>query len=324
MTSQNKPKNARNLACWIITEGMIGTQNQCVGVAEALGIEAKIIQISLKQPWKTLSPWLGFEQSWSFLPKLEAPYPDLVIAAGRKSVAAARFIKKQSKGHTYIVQLQDPKTAPNQFDLVAVPFHDKCRGDNVLVTNGAPNRISNDKLKSAKEKFSPLFEGFGKPKVAVLIGGNSKTHTITKGIITELANQLKNLEADLMITVSRRTGLENIEALRNTLNSSDTEQNVYFYDGDGENPYLGMLAWADHILVTADSVSMISDAGTTGRPVHLVAMEGSSTRFDKFHSHMKEIGVLRDFNGNLEPWTYEPLSDANKIANTIKQEMGIT
>lgn len=313
--------NKKNITCWIITEGMAGTENQCVAVAEYLAITPEIIQIGLKQPWKTLSPWFGFECAGSFTKKLLPPWPDILIAAGRKSIAASRYIKKQSGGKTFTVQLQDPKTSPDQFDLVAVPFHDKTRGDNVIVTHGAPNRITKQKLDTARTEFSSLFKSLPSPRIAVVIGGNSKTHKLNASRMRQTVNQLKQLNGSLMITASRRTGEDNMTILRNEL--KDT--NAYIWDGTGDNPYFGMLAWADHIIVTADSVSMLCDAGTTGKPVHMLPLEGKSKRFDFFHSHLQEIGAMRPLHningGSLENWTYEPLNDAEMVAEAINEAM---
>jgi hypothetical protein len=308
--------------CWIITEGMAGTENQCIGVAQALGLEPKIIRIGLRQPWKLLSPWLGLEQSWTFTPSLtpdtKEGWPDLLIAAGRKSIAASRYIKKQSGGKTFTVQIQDPKTSPHQFDLVAVPHHDLLRGDNVIVTHGAPNKITREKLEEARAEFAALFTDIPKPRVAVLIGGNSRTHKMTKNITEKLTTQLQALDAGLMITASRRTGEENTKILRSALKGA----NNFFWDGQAANPYFGMLAWADHIIVTSDSVSMLSDACTTGKPVHMIELEGSSPRFDRFHNHIIETGAVRRFDGNLAEWSYEPFNDAGFIANKIIEKMG--
>lgn len=93
------------LSCWIVTEGMAGTENQCLGVAEALGIEADVRRISLRQPWRILSPYLGLEFGASFVPTLTPPWPDLLIASGRKSIAASRYIKRASRGKTFTVQI---------------------------------------------------------------------------------------------------------------------------------------------------------------------------------------------------------------------------
>ena len=315
MTNSSTLLEKDNLTCWIITEGMIGTQNQCVGVAEALGITPIIKKIGLRQPWKTLSPWLQFENSNSFTPPLSPPWPDLLIASGRKSIAASRYIKKHSSGKTFTVQIQDPKTKPNQFDLVAVPFHDNSRGNNIIVTDGAPNRITSEKLEQAKENFSHLFLASPSPRVAVLIGGNSNTHKMTPAITRRMVDNLKELDASLMITASRRTGEENLKLIQQELNTGSN----FIWNNEGENPYWGMLAWADYILVTSDSVSMLSDAATTGKPTYVIALEGSSAKFDRFHTHFQKIGASKPFEGKLEPWRYTPLNDAQKIANFIKE-----
>lgn len=314
-TLSNKLPITANTSCWVITEGMIGTQNQCVGVAEALGLTPEIKQISLRQPWKTLTPWLGFEMAYSFTPALTAPYPDIVIASGRKAIAAARYIKKKSGNKTFTVQIQDPKTSAKQFDLVAVPFHDNFRGDNVIVTHGAPNRLTAEKLAQAKQNFASLFESMKPPRVAVLIGGNSRTHKLTPAITGKMVKQLGALDASLMITASRRTGEDNLKTIQTALSTPDN----YIWDGTGENPYFSMLAWADYIIVTSDSTSMLSDAGTTGKPVYVVDLEGSSAKFDRLHKHFTDIGVTRPFTGNLEGWHYEPLNDAMMVANAIKE-----
>lgn len=313
--------NLKSLSCWVVTEGMIGTQNQCLGVAEALGLIPTIKQITLTQPWKALSPWLGCEMACTFQPRLNTPWPDLVIASGRKSVAASRYIKRKSGGKTFTVQIQDPKCNPNDFDLVAVPNHDLLRGANVIVTHGAPNRLSPEKLDAAKTQFAPQFKSIKKPRIAVLLGGNSRTHKITPFIMQKLVAQLKTLKGGLMVTASRRTGEENLEILQSGLAGTD----AYIWDSAGDNPYFGMLAYADHILVSADSVSMLCDAGTTGKPVHMINLDGGSPRFERFHHHLQDVGVIRPFTpdnkGNLESWSYDPLKDAQLIAEAIQAAM---
>ena len=312
---QELSKNtAKNITCWVVTEGLAGTENQCLGVAEALGIVPEVKRIELRQPWKSLSPYLGFEQNWSFSPVLTGPWPDLLLASGRKSIAASRYIKKASGGKTFTVQIQDPRIFPKQFDLVAVPAHDPTRGENVIVTTSAPNRVTPKKLETAKAEFSQ-FGKLSTPRVAVLIGGSSKAYGMTSEITRRLAAQLKNIDASLMITASRRTGAENEAILRRELG------NHYFWNGQSENPYFGLLAWADFILVTADSASMLSEACTTGKPVYMIPLEGGHPRIDKLHENLKQSGCLRDFDGNLEGWLYEPLNDADLIAHEIRKHI---
>lgn len=308
--------------CWVITEeGLTGTENQCRGVAQALGMTSAIKRIGLRQPWKTLSPWLGFECPCTFTgAPLTAPWPDLVIAAGRKAAAAARYIKKQNP-RTFTVFLQDPRISPEHFDLVAVPAHDRLRGGNVIVTQATPNLITPALLAQARQVFATLLEPLPAPRVAVLIGGNSRTHSVTPQIMEKLAGQLKTLaqsDFSLMITASRRTPPESIKILDSSLSG---QKNAYVWNGTGDNPYHGFLAWADYIIVTADSASMLSEAATTGKPVYMAALAGGSARFDRLHNALLGGGIIRNFEGKLEAYDYTALNDAAMVAGEIRNRM---
>ena len=309
---------AKSYTCWIITEGMAGTENQCIGIAEHLGYPYSIKKIQLNNPWKTLSPYIGFEQDYSFSPKLSPPWPDILIASGRKSIAASRYIKKMSKGHTFTVQVQDPRVSENHFDLLAIPEHDPLRGSNVIVTKASPNKITQDTLTKEKEAF-PEFENLRSPRIAVLIGGSSKAYNMTHEITENLANKLQDLDGSLMITCSRRTGIINQKILETKL-KKDTN---YFWTGSGNNPYLAFLAWADYILVTADSASMISESCTTGKPVYMIELDGGKKRISSLHNNLIKHGALRIFDGSLEKYEYTPLNDAKHVADAIKKEFKI-
>ncbi len=308
-------------SCWIITEGIAGTENQCIGVAAALGLNPDIKRIALNEPWKSLSPYLGFERKSSFTPTLTPPWPDLLITSGRKSIAAARYIKKMSQQKTILVHIQDPRVSAHGFDLVAVPEHDPLRGDNVIVTKGSPNKITINSINDAKADF-PELGSLTSPRVAVLIGGTSRAYQMTRSITEKLANDLSHLNEDLnaslMITCSRRTGAENQAILEARLKNNAN----YFWDGQGNNPYLAMLGYADYILVTADSASMISESCTTGKPVYMIDLEGGSKRISAFHNNIMHHGALKPFNGTLETFSYEPLNDAQMVAKEIKKRFG--
>lgn len=309
-------KKLSDITCWIITEGIAGTENQCIGVAEALGLQPKIKRIKLREPWKSLSPLLGLESWWAFDPLLFRPWPDLLITSGRKAIAASRYIRKMSDGQTFTVHIQDPRIQPDNFDIVSVPKHDTLRGKNVLVTTATPNRITAQRLKNEKLKFQSLTPK-KKPCVAVLIGGNSKTHKITEDIAKKIIDDLLKLDTSILSTVSRRTP-ENIRTLfKQQLKGS----NIYLWDGEGENPYFAFLAHADYILVTNDSASMLSEAATTGKPVYAIPLEGSSEKFSRFYRNLKQADAMRIFEGKLEHWDYKPLDDAKRIAETVEKAL---
>ncbi|MCB9983365.1 MAG: mitochondrial fission ELM1 family protein [Rhodospirillales bacterium] len=320
---QELSKNiTKKLSCWVVTEGFAGTENQCLGVAEALGAQPEVKRIGLRQPWKALSPYLGFENAYTFTSALKAPWPDLLIASGRKSIAASRYIKKMSGGKIFTVQIQDPRVNPAQFDLIAVPAHDPTRGDNVIVTTSAPNRVTATRLEKAKEEFA-AFDALPSPRIAVMIGGNSKAYRMDAIAMRKLVIKLSKLEGSLMVSASRRTGEEGLRILHETFDESDH----FLWDGQGPNPYFGMLAWADIILVTADSASMLSESCSTGKPVYMVPLDARGKRvhprIDKLHENLRQSGCLRDFDGYLESWSYEPLHDADIVAQEIRKRMNL-
>jgi mitochondrial fission protein ELM1 len=306
--------------CWVITEGIAGTENQCIGVAEALGLEPLVKRIKLKFPWKQLAPYLPGLGLADNSDPIAAPFPDLVIASGRKSIGIAIYIKQQSP-KTFVVQLQDPRINPKHFDLVVVPQHDPTRGDNVIVTKAGLHRVTPAKIAAAKESVASKLTKLPHPRVAVLIGGTSKAHTMTPQNAKLLAMQLLHLAESpnigLMITASRRTGEENEKLLREMLQGPA----IYFWDGKGENPYFGFLALADYIIVTEDSVSMASEALSTGKPVYIAALEGGARRLDMFHKILQEQGYTRPFTGLLEQWHYVPPDDTQRVANEIRERM---
>lgn len=309
-------------SCWIVTEGMAGTENQCLGVAEALGVIPVVKRIGLRQPWKMLSPYLGLEQPFTFHGDvLCPPWPDLLISSGRKAVAAARYIRRKSGGKTFIVHIQDPRIHAGIFNIVAVPAHDRMRGENVIVTRASPNRITPQRLQEGRQDFADILRGVPGPRVAVLLGGNSRRHSLTPDAMKKLVTQLQELDRlgfGLMITASRRTGDDNLALLKTELKDTKT----FLWDGRGDNPYFGLLGWADYILVTADSASMISEAATTGKPVYVIPLEGGSAKFDRFYESLTEYGMIRPFTGQLQPYIYNPLQDAVLIADEIRQKMG--
>lgn len=305
---------------WVITEGLAGTENQCLGVAEALGVTPVVKRVGLRQPWKALSPYIACETARTFTgDALAAPWPDLVIASGRKSIAAVRYIKKQNP-ETFCVQIQDPRISSTAFDLIAVPEHDPTRGQNVIVTTSSPNRVTAEKLTAAKEQFRARFEPLPSPRIAVLIGGTSKSHTLDVPQTHDICEQLMALIQtghSLMVTTSRRTGEGPTRIIRLSLQSDRS----VIWDGTGDNPYFGMLAWADAIVVTSDSVSMMSDAATTGKPVYVIPLKGGSSRLDAAVTTLISRNVARGFTVPLQPYTYAPLQDAANIAAEIRRRM---
>src|SRR3990167_264079 len=143
-------------SCWVITDGSAGMVNQCLGVAESLGLSIEQKLIRLRAPWKWLAPYfpVGLKYAWGKnSASLEGPFPDVAIACGRQAILALLFIKKASHHQTKIIYIQNPSINPHHFDAVIVPKHDNISGKNVIQAIGAPHRVTAQKLHDEKEKF---------------------------------------------------------------------------------------------------------------------------------------------------------------------------
>lgn len=295
---------------WALTSGEAGCVSQATGLAEAVGWPVETRTVHLRAPWSLLPGHLCPFALAGLRKPLAPPWPEVLITCGRRSVAVSIAIRKASRGRTFTVHVQNPRVPAHFFDLVAPPDHDGMSGRNVLPTRGALHRITPAKLEAAAALWR---DRLGSPAIAVLLGGNSRVHRLTPARVSALADGLARVGGAVVVTPSRRTNTEAVDMLRQRL------PRAWIWDGTGDNPYLGMLALAEHLVVTEDSVSMISEAASTGKPVHVVATDGGSARFDAFHAMLREAGVTRPFDGTLAVWTYEPVDEAARVAAEIRR-----
>lgn len=314
--------------CWTLTTGEAGMASQAIGLAEAIGLPTVHKVARPRAPWRWLpghlcpGVLLGLETGSD---SLAPPWPDLLISCGRRSTPLAIAIRRHSRGRTLTVHIQDPRIDPSHFDLVVPMAHDGLEGDNVVPTLTALHRITPERLKEAAEHFAPRlladWPGTG-PRIAVLIGGSSRRHRLDEATSQALAARLIALQHDhrahLMITASRRTGAANCAVIARAIAGSS----ACFWTGEGENPYLGMLALADFVLVTEDSVSMVSEACATGRPVYTIDLPGHlGKRLGAFHDRLRRAGMTRPFTGALETWSYTIPDETRRIAGIVRERL---
>lgn len=316
--------NHKTKTCWIVFDkGKVGTANQCIGLAQALGLEYVIKEISCVGIWKLLPPSIFFNALSGVKTVngeyLTPPWPDYIIAAGRASVAPTAKIRELSQGKTKVIQLQNPKISPNKFDAVIAPNHDNISGPNVIVTTGALHQVREEKLKSEGAKFQASVSHLSKPLVAVLVGGSTKRYTISPTVLKELGQRLKECHevtgASFAFLPSRRTEIESVKALEEITK----ELPSVAWDRKSDNPYMGYLHLADFIIATCDSVSMISEACYTGKPVYVFHVPGGSKSFNRFHELFQSKGYTRPFEGRLEKWDYEKLDDFSMVVEKLRE-----
>ncbi len=313
---------------WILTEGLAGTEAPCRGLARALGVEPVLKRVRVRQPWDSLPGRLWIRPlaaPTADSDPLVPPWPELLISSGNVAAPLALAIKHESGGTTRVVHVQNPKLRLDRFDLVIAPRHDAVSGPNVVTTRATLHGLSPDSLASAAQEWEPRLRHLRRPLVAVLIGGSNRRFELSPARIGALAGDLRALMYDqgmgLAVTPSRRTGATNTALLRAELGPAG----AFIWDGAAPNPYLGLLALADFILVTQDSVSMISEAIGTAKPVYWIRLPGKSRRLQRFVDELTADGVLREFRGSqtpLERWSYTPPDDTARAAAAIRQRFG--
>ena len=313
--------------CWVVTEGAAGMENQALGLAEALGLEPLVIRPP-RPPLHGIVPphWLP---AGLLVPRAHAlarsggTAPRLVISCGHKAVAWAVALRRAGKGQTCAVHIQNPLVPPGLFDLVLAPAHDRLTGANVVPTRGALHRITPGRLAAAKAQFADQFASLPRPLIVALIGGASRRYRFDADAARQIGTDLARVAAEsggsILATTSRRTSADATRALRAAI--GDTPGMVW--TGDGENPYFGYLAHADHLFVTCDSVTMTSEAVATGVPVHVVRLEGrGSRRFKRFFDAFADAGYTRWFDGALDAWPYEPPRETERAASIVRDLLG--
>jgi mitochondrial fission protein ELM1 len=289
---------------WIVTDGKPGMESQCLGLADALEISPVVKRLLLRRPWGVASPFIRLPPALSYddVTALQPPWPDLLIATGRQSVQASLFVRQMSRrsGHPCVtVQIQNPVISPRHFDLVITPAHDQLIGKNVLATLGALHRITPQKLEQAMPLFLSRIGPLPRPYITVLLGGANGSyqfslqdmHDLAQGIVTAV----RECHGSVLVTPSRRTSTAHLLLLQRSL----AEFPSFIWDGAGDNPYFGMLAAADRIVVTSDSVNMVSEAVASGKPVQVFELKGGSAKFAFFHRSLRTKGLTSAFPGPL-------------------------
>ncbi|MGA8399679.1 MAG: mitochondrial fission ELM1 family protein [Stellaceae bacterium] len=305
---------------WVLHDGKAGMASQALGLAEATGLPFIEKSLAVRAPWAYLPPllWLAPLTAGSDggLP-LRPPWPDVVIGCGRNTAAPALAIRRASGGRTIAAQIQDPRLGRGAFDLMVVPEHDRLRGPRVVTSKGALNRVTPEKLAAAAQRFPDLAR-LPRPIVGVLIGGSNRAYRLGLDRLAQIADMiaasLRETGGSAVVTPSRRTGAEGVTLLRKRLAGLPAT----IWDMTGDNPYYAYLAVADAFLVTADSVSMISEAAMTGKPVHVIELDGGDAKFARFHQAMQEAGITRPFTGRIESWRYEPLDDTARAGAALR------
>ncbi|WP_419729304.1 mitochondrial fission ELM1 family protein [Lichenicola sp.] len=309
----------------ILTEGYAGLEAQALGLAERAGlVVAGTRALRPTLPWGRLPP--------RFWPAPLAmvggadgdglrDLPDgLLLTAGGTGAAVGAVLRRQGRR---VVQIQNPRMRLDRFDLVVANRHDEIDGPNVLLGRTALHRVTPAVLAEARAAWTERLAHLPRPLVAVLVGGSNGRFRMgppeAEALAAGLAGMMRTDRVGLALTPSRRTGAEQRAILERALQPLGG----WVWDLAGANPYLGLLACADAIVVTSDSVSMVSEAAATSVPVLVAHLPGRSRRIGLFLRDLVDAGRIRSFNGRFESWNAAPLDDTDAVAAEMCRRLGL-
>lgn len=316
--------NITNLSCWVLSDGKAGHLAQELGLAESIGFEnIRLITLAPRKPkhWRAV-----FDPKYHFAELPSPPWPDVLITAGGQLSAVSRWVKHINP-HTFTIHILRPHftISPNSFDVLTAPLHDNLPPRaNTICTLGAINRITPQALHAAQEKWQAQFAHLPAPRLAVLIGGATKGFTFTEKeaqqCVADTVQFAQKAKASLLVSTSRRTGEKQTAAIKNALTAANIPH--YFYDGTGENPYLAFLALADGVITTADSISMASEAASSGKPLYLWGIEKIARgKFKRFFAALMAQKRAIPLGDTLLPAPPHPLADTQLVAGFVRAKL---
>lgn len=317
---------ADSLQICAISDGRAGNARQAEALASALADDGAVSTLTLapRAPWRWCAPRRlpGAEAAFGagFAALLDAT-PGLAIGCGRQAALATRLLRERG---WRTVQILDPRLDPRHWDAVVVPEHDRLRGDNVLTLLGGLHPVDDAWLARARNDFA-TFGSLPGPRTAVLLGGTSAHARFDRMAFEVMAAKLEAVLArdggSVLLTTSRRTDPELVAALAHRYDG--TPGVVWRGPDDGPNPYPGLLAWADRIVCSPDSVNMISEACATRVPVFVFDPGRVRGRPRAFLDTLLARGRIRAMDATLAPFDALPLRECARVAETLRARLGL-
>ena len=291
-------------ATWVLSDGRAGNHRQAQALATTLGRAYTDRLIHPTVPWRWAAPRVlpfstkAFAGPVRHVLEGREPAPQLVIGCGRQAALATRLLRRRG---SHVIQILDPRVNLSAWDAVILPHHDRREGPNVVRIHGALHSMSPAALDAARSTFSTTLGSLSAPRIAVLLGGDTHKRPFDAEQALQAVQALASL-GSLMVSTSRRTPaavaaqLRTLPVLRDHLlwtGEADAQHAAAHFT----NPYAGYLAWADAIVCSADSVSMLSEAAATTAPLYLLGTPG-----DDAPSRFAEELVAR---GRAQWWSAE-------------------
>lgn len=203
------------------------------------------------------------------------PWPDVILSAGRSTEAVARWIKRHGNRDVRTVFVGTPWADPRHFDLViTTPQYRLPEAPNILHLPFPAHSVTPERLAAEQAIWAPRLAHLPEPRMALLVGGPSGPYTFSTDAAARLGREASRMAAArgaaLLVTTSARTPPAAAEAL---VRAITVPFHLFRYGDDGGNPFFAYLALSEEVIVTGDSVSMLSEACAAEKTVWLFDIE---------------------------------------------------
>ena len=309
--------------CWVLHDGAAGNRRQALALAAALDLPVEEWTLSANAPARWLAPrnFPGARAAFgeSFATALRERPPTLAIGCGRLAGLATRQARAAG---ARAIQILDPRIATRHWDLVIAPEHDGLAGANVIALLGSLHPVDPHWLQMARQEHAGLGALPG-PRTAVLLGGPTRATRFDRGALDALCDTLDHWLArdggTAMICGSRRTPAAWGAFLRERYRGGHGL--LWLDQRDGGNPYAGVLAWADRIVVSPDSVNMLSEACATRAPVYVAEPARATGRIGKFVRALLDRGRVQVQARDSAPFAAPPLQETARVAALVRARL---
>lgn len=311
---------------WTLTDGHAGNVRQAQALAVALGLPTRAWTLAARRPWRWFSPRRLPGARHAFGPAFADALANdaslehvIAIGCGRQGALATRLLRARG---ARAVQILDPRMDPHHWDLVIAPEHDRLHGDNVITLLGSLHPVDDLWLAAARRDFSD-WTTLPRPRTAVLLGGPSAHGGFDvrqlDGFLQWLRQQVTDEGGSVLATASRRT--PDAVRLRLRTKLEGLPGRGWCGEQDGPNPYAGLLGWADRIIVSADSVNMLSEAAATAVPVYVLGAEQVTGRPRAFLDSLLACGRVRPWSAGLTAFAASPLRETARVALEVRSRL---
>ncbi len=311
---------------WIISDGTKGMENQSLALAKLLNKNFELIEFN--------PPYLL--KKFPFISKLYIYYiknnllknktpPSFIITTGKRMTGVSIAMKFILKDDVINIHIQDPKLPFEYFDLLLIPEHDNVTAKNVIQTKGALTFFNFNELNKFKTKEINLIKGDKKNLILLMIGGDNKRYKPKNcdyyDLSVSILKATKNLNCKLLVLLSRRTPLKAAKILNYSFLKHN--ENFQIITSTEQNPYPDILQIADYIIVTSDSVNMVSETATLPIPLFVSKFSKETSKISNFLKNLEDLGILKKFEGQLFHYCKNTLKTNQETILKVNKLLGL-